>query len=150
MLNWTKSASLLLSQIFVVLFALLLAALDLGSFRIVRWFGNLRGLQESASTAMLTVLLLCSIFGWILLWAMWKLLGNLRHGRVFTQENVGLLHRVSWCCAAAAALCLVGCFFYLPFLVPVAAASFMALIVRVVRNILQTAVAMKEELDLTV
>ena len=150
MQDWAKSRSLLLSQAFVLFFALLLAALDLGSFRIVRWFGRLRGLPEQNCAGILAILLLCSVFGWILLWAMWKLLRKLRQGQVFTQENVGLLHRVSWCCAVAAGLCAAGCFFYLPFLVAVAAAAFMSLIVRTVRNAFQTAVRMKDELDLTV
>ena len=66
------------------------------------------------------------------------------------DENIRLLQRVSLCCAAAAGICVFGCFFYLPFLVAVAAAAFMALIVRIVRNVFQKAMEMKSELDLTV
>ncbi len=150
MQDWLKSKSLLFSQIFVVLFALLLAVLDLGGFQIVRWFSGLRNLTELQTDAFLAALYLCSLFGWILLWAMWRLLRCLRSGRVFTEENVGLLHQVSWCCAAAAVICVAGSFFYLPFLIAAAAAGFMALIVRIVRNVFQKALEMKNELDLMI
>ena len=150
MQDWLKSKSILFSQICVVLFALLLAVLDLGCWRIVNWFVALRGMDRQAVWGILAVLLLCSVFGWVLLWALWRLLGNLRQARVFTEENIALLQRVSLCCAAAALICVAGCFFYLPFLIAVAAASFMALIVRIVRNVFQKALDMKNELDLMI
>ena len=150
MQSWLNSKSLLLSRIFTVLWALLLAALDLGGYPIVRWFGAQRGLSGQSCTGILVVLYACSVLGWVFLWSMWKLLGNLRKEQVFTAENVRLLNRLSWCCAGAAALCLAGCFFYLPFLFAVAAAGFMSLIVRLVRNVFQQAVQMKDELDLMI
>ncbi len=150
MQDWLKSKSILFSQICVVLFALLLAVLDLGCWRIVNWFVALRGMGGQAVWGILAVLLLCSVFGWVLLWALWRLLGNLRQARVFTEENIALLQRVSLCCAAAALICVGGCFFYLPFLIAVAAAGFMALIVRIVRNVFQKALDMKNELDLMI
>ena len=150
MQDWLKSKSILFSQICVVLFALLLAVLDLGCWRIVNWFVALRGMGGQAVWGILAVLLLCSVFGWVLLWALWRLLGNLRQARVFTEENIAQLQRVSLCCAAAALICVGGCFFYLPFLVAVAAAGFMSLIVRIVRNVFQKALDMKNELDLMI
>ena len=150
MQDWLKSKSLLFSQIFVVLFALLLLALDLGCVPIVRWFAALRHMNEVSRRGFLTVLLLCSVFGWILLFAMWRLLGNLRKALVFTEQNIRLLHTVSLCCAAACLLCIAGSFFYLPFLLAVAAAGFMALIVRIVQNVFQKALDMKHELDLMI
>ena len=150
MQNRIGSKSILLSQIGVLVFAALLAALDLGGWWIVRWFAALRMMSERASLGVWAVLLACSVLGWVLLWAMWKLLGNLKSGSISTEENVRLLQRISLCCTGAAVLCLLGCFFYLPFLFAVAAAAFMSLIVRIVRNVFQTALAMKAELDFTV
>lgn len=150
MQNWVESKSIPLSQFGVLLFAGLLAALDLGGWWIIHWFAAKRALSETAALGVLGVLLACSVLGWLLLWAMWKLLGNLKSGSIFTEENVRLLQRISLCCTGAAVLCLLGCFFYLPFLFAVAAAAFMSLIVRIVRNVFQTALAMKAELDFTV
>ena len=150
MQDWLKSKSLLFSQIFVILFALLLLVLDLGCVPIVRWFASLRGMGDTSRRGFLAVLLLCSVFGWVLLFAMWRLLGNLRRALVFTEQNIRLLHAVSFCCTAAALICIVGCIFYLPYLLAAAAAGFMALIVRIVGNVFQKALDMKDELDLTI
>ncbi len=150
MQDWPKNKSILYSRVGVVLFALALAALDVGGYPIVRWFGGQRHLPWQNSAGILGVLYACSVFGWILLWAMWKLLGNLHRGLVFTEDNLRLLRRISLCCAAAAVLCAAGCVFYLPLLIPVLAAGFMALIVSIVRSVFRTALEMKHELDLTV
>lgn len=150
MQNWIDSKSILFSKLGVLFFAVLLAVLDIGGWWIVQWFGNLRRLHWQRCIGILAVLYACSIFGWILLWAMWKLLGSLQRGQVFTEDNIRLLGRVSLCCGAAAVICAVGFLFYTPFLIPVAAAAFMALIVRIVRNVFRTALDMKTELDYTV
>ncbi len=150
MQDWLESKSILFSRAGVAVFALLLAGLDLGGPWILGWFSALRGMTERQTRGVLAAMYLCSVFGWLLLWAMWRLLGNLRQGRVFTEDNIRLLHRVSLCCAAAALICAAGCFFYLPLLFAVAAAGFMALIVRVVRNVFQKALDMKNELDLMI
>ena len=43
--NWTKDRSILLSQICTALFALLLAALDIGCYWAVSWFIHLRNMN---------------------------------------------------------------------------------------------------------
>lgn len=45
---------------------------------------------------------------------------------------------------------LVSCLYYLPFIAVAIAAGFMALLVRIVKNIFQQAIDMKAELDLTI
>ena len=47
-------------------------------------------------------------------------------------------------------VCLVSCLYYLPFIAVAIAAGFMALIVRIIKNIFQQAIDMKAELDLTI
>ena len=69
---------------------------------------------------------------------------------MFEEENVRILRAVSWCCAGAGLVCLGSTFWYLPFAAVAVAACFMALIVRIVKNVFQQALAMKSELDLTV
>ena len=103
MQDWLKSKSILFSKLGVLIFAGLLAVLDIGGWWIVQWFGALRRLHWQRCLGILIALYLCSVFGWILLWSMWKLLRNLGRGQVFTEENVRLLTRVSWCCAAVGA-----------------------------------------------
>lgn len=149
-MNWSTNKSLLLSRICVAIFALLLAALDIGAHWAVGWYIGLRGMAGQQGAGMTATIYLCSVFGWLLLWQMWRLLGNIRRGEVFIPGNVRCLRLVSWCCVAAGAICLVSTLFYIPFAAITIAAGFMALIVRIVKNVFEQAIRMKDELDYTI
>ena len=74
-----------------------------------------------------------------------------RAGTVFSALRGLAVRRISWCCAGAAVLCLAAVFIcYRPFAVLAAAAGFMALLVRVLKNAFAQAVRMKNELDYTI
>ena len=149
-MNWSKDRSIALSRACVVLFMLLLAALDIGCYWAVRWFIGLRSMPWQSGVLMMVTIYLCSGFGWVLLVRLWQLLKNIRMQLVFEPQNVRLLRQVSWCCVGAGTVCLASCLYYLPFIAAAVAAGFMALIVRIVKNIFQQAIAMKSELDLTI
>ena len=148
-MNWTKDKSILLSMICTVLCAACLLALDVGAFRLIPWYCSFRAMPEKSAKIMVT-LYSASVFGWICLAALWKLLHNIRSGEVFTDTNVKLLRILSWTMAGAAVIFLVSGFVYEPFFFLSAAAAFMMLILRVVKNVFQQAVGMKSELDLTI
>lgn len=149
-MNWTCNKSVRLSQLCVVVFAVLLLALDGGCYWAVGAFIRLRNMHWQIGILMMLTIYLCSIFGWLLLVRLWRLLRNIQRGLVFEEENVSLLRAVSWCCVGACVICLASTLYYLPFLVVSIAAGFMALIVRIVKNVFQQAIAMKTELDFTV
>ena len=149
-MNWSTNKSILLSRICVAIFALLLAALDFGAYWLVNGYIQLRGMAGQQGAGMTATIYLCSVFGWLLLWQMWRLLGNIRRGEVFIPGNVRCLRLVSWCCVGAGAVCLASSFFYLPFAAVAIAAGFMALIVRIVKNVFEQAIRMKDELDYTI
>ena len=128
-MNWSKNSSIELSRICVVLFMILLAALDIGCYWAVQWFVEIRLMYWQYGVLMMVTIYLCSCFG---------------------SKNVRLLRQVSWCCVGAGAVCLVSCLYYLPFIAVAIAAGFMALIVRIIKNIFQQAIDMKAELDLTI
>lgn len=151
----TNEQSIRLSQGCVLIFAVLLAALDAGCYWVVDWYIGTRpvmlgfGLREGI--LMMATIYLGSIPAWGLLFNLHRLLGALAAGQVFVPANVARLRRVSWCCAAASLLCLAsGLGYYLPWLLVAAAAGFMALVVRIVKNCFAQAVAMKDELDFTI
>ena len=149
-LNWSRDKSITLSQLCLLGFALLLLALDLGAYWLSAWFTGLRQMAAPLNLALMVTVYLCSVFAWPLLWSMWRLLGNLRRELVFVPENVRRLRAVSWCCVGAALLCMLSASYYPSFLLIAVAAGFMCLIVRVVKNVFQQAIAMKSELDLTI
>ncbi len=149
-MNWTRDKSILLSKICVILFAVLLAVLDAGCYWVVGLFGWLRRMTVQTEIGLMVTVYLCSVFGWLLLYRLWSLLGNLQKSEVFIEENVTYLRSVSWYCIWVALICLVSCVCYVSFVFVAIAAAFMALIVRIVKNVFQQAISMKSELDLTV
>lgn len=149
-MNWNKDKSIALSRICTAVFAVLLLALDIGCYWIVKWFSDIRPVPWQYSALRMAAVYLCSVFAWLLLVHLWKLLGNISREEVFTEGNVRHLRAVSWCCLGAACICLVCSPVCLPFLFIAGAAGFMALIVRIVKNVFQQAIAMKSELDLTI
>ena len=150
-MNWNKDKSITLSQCCVIFFGAALLALDIFSPKIAGWYGTeLSAIGLKSGTVLLAVIYSGSVFAWICLWKLWELLASIKRGDVFTAENVKRMRRVSWCCVWAAAICLAGGFLSPSFILFGAAAAFMALIVRIVKNIFEQAVSMKSELDLTV
>jgi len=142
--------SVALSRVCVAFFALCLLALDIGAYWIARWFVLHRFRQFQYGFFLMIDVYTGSIPGWICLFQLRKLLANIGRGAVFTPANVRCLQLVSRCCFAVAVICLVSAVYYPSFVVAAAAAGFTALIVRVVKNILQQAAVMKDELDLTI
>ncbi len=149
---WSERRSIQLSRGLVIFFGALLVALDIGGW----WFAQFICANVVRHTGMryvlslLICLYLCSVPAYILLVSLYKLLNNMEKDHVFVQENVVLLRRVSWCCVAAALVCLLFISTWLSLVVISLAAAFMALIVRVIKNVFVRAINMKAELDYTI
>lgn len=90
------------------------------------------------------------VFSAVILTALLSLLNNIKSGEIFTGKNVRYLRTVSLCCFAIAVITLVGGFFYMPFLFVTFAGAFVGLMLRVLKNVMQTASEMREENDLTI
>lgn len=166
-MHWTVKNSITLSQVCVGVFAALLLALDIFAYPLITQLcNNVHYIGTSGweklwmvtnwqmAAALLAAVYVGSVFAWIALYKLFRLLRQIKQGRVFVEENVKLLRAISWCCFGAAAATLVGgaaaVKLILPLLVLAAAAAFMGLIVRVVKNVFQQAISMKSELDLTI
>ena len=146
----TKDMSIRLSLICVYIFSLILLAADIFAYRWIGWYVAWRAMRPESVSRMMVTLYSASVFGWVCLWALWKLLRNIKGEIVFAPDNVRLLRMISWCCAFAAAIFLASGAYYSPFILVAVAAAFMMLIVRVVKNVFQQAIEMKSELDLTI
>ena len=150
-MNWSKERSVTLSRCCLIVFALCLLALDVGARWFSMWFCvTMRGMPRQLAVLMTFSIYSGSVFAWLCLYRLWGLLANIRRGDVFIKANVVHMRAISWCCAAAAAICVLSAAYYLPFAFVAVAAGFMALIVRIVKNAFEQAIAMKDELDLTV
>ena len=84
------------------------------------------------------------------LWNMEKLMKNILAQQIFIRENVRRVRRVQVCCGIVAAVCVVDVVFALPMLLFGAIMGFLCLVVSVVASVLDAAVALQEENDLTI
>lgn len=86
----------------------------------------------------------------VLVTALDRLLSNIRHDKVFIPANVKILRLISYCCFAVSVI-----FIYFSFIRPFAwlvviAAAFFGLILRVIKNVFEQAIVIKEENDFTI
>lgn len=92
----------------------------------------------------------CAVAIFIALWNLEKVMQNILKQQVFTRDNVRRIRRVQWCCGIVALICVIAAFFALPMLVLVAITGFLFLVVGTVASVLDAAVALQEENDLTI
>lgn len=151
-MNWNQSKSVVLSKVFVILFALLLIVMDVCAYWVVEYYLSVSNVLGSLQDGvmLMAVIYSCSIPAWITLWSLWRILERIWKGEVYVDGNVRDMRRTSWCCITVGMVCFVTGFFYATLFVVAAAAGFMGLIVRIVKNMLEQAVSMKDELDFTI
>ncbi len=79
-----------------------------------------------------------------------RLLLRVRAGEVFTAKSVALIRGVSWCAIAISLLFLLATPYFLIALALAFTAALLGLCLRVVKNVIEEATAIKAENDLTV
>ena len=78
------------------------------------------------------------------------LLLRVHRGKVFTGRSISLIRAISWCCFFVAIIFgVIGFYFHIAWCIALAAA-FLGLCVRVTKNVIEEATAIKSENDLTV
>ncbi len=154
---WNGRKSLMLSVVVCFLFVgILTAGLFFGPWAITMWFTVFRGWSTDgeALSKMLTLFKACfypcAAFAYVTLYSLIRMLFNIRKGDLFIISNVRYLRRISWCCFAVALITLVGGWFYIPFSLVAVVAAFVGLMLRVVKNVMQSAVEIRVENELTI
>ena len=147
-----KRFSLLFSQACLIVFALLLLFLDATGYRIVQWFLNVSHGHGGTRDCILfmSTIYSCSVCAWLAVVQLWLLLRLVAKGDAFSSGSVRCLHITSWCCFAVALITLASALYYLPMGLLALCAGFMGAIVRIVSNAFESALSMREELNLVV
>jgi hypothetical protein len=154
---WNRKRSVTLSLVvcFVVC-AVLTAGLFVGPWAVKMWFHIYRGWSENGE-AMERMLVLfkvcfypCACLGFVTLYSLIRLLLNIKKDAIFIPPNVKYLRRISWCCIVVSLITLAAGILYIPYLFVSVAAGFMGLMLRVVKNVMENAVQLKEENELTI
>lgn len=144
-----ESKSLTLSIIFTTVFALAMASLTVSIPWLVPFLCKI--MEHEGIEAFMTVIACLSLpAGWGAVVLLYKILFNVKKKRVFVPENVKYLNILSWLCIYVGIVCAVAMFKYLGFLFVGISAFFIGLIVRIVRNIIEEAITIKEENDMTI
>lgn len=151
---WTSNKSINLSLVLcvILILAIILAGI-LAPFYLEEFFGFFNGNMQENSTksiAFMSCFYPSAILGIVALFSLMKMLNRIKREDPFCRSNVKSLRVISLCFFVVALITFVGCFFYKPFMFIAAAAGFLGLILRVVKNVIQTAVELREENDLTV
>lgn len=89
-------------------------------------------------------------FAATILYCLIRLLLNIKKNSIFILENAKYLKVVSWCCFLIAIITLVGGIFYMPLLSIAAAGCFTGVLLRVLKNVMEKAIELKEENELTI
>ncbi len=92
----------------------------------------------------------CAAFSGVIIYSLLKLLFNIKADKIFISTNVTCLRVVSWCCIVIAVITLIGAFSYMPFGFVALAGGFVSMMLRVLKNVMQSAVELREENDLTI
>ena len=99
---------------------------------------------------MIITLYLAAAVALVIVTALDRLLSNIRHDKGFIPANVKILRLISYCCFAVSVI-FIYCSFIRPFAwLVVIAAAFFGLILRVIKNVFEQAIVIKEENDFTI
>ena len=145
-MNWTMDKSLKLSRLCVAVFSALLAALCISG----PWFWKAVLYRESIAWLYLAVTYSSAVPAALVLFCLHRLLKNISAEDVFCEENVRHLRTMSWCSIAAGLVYFAAGWFDWYLFVFAAAAAFVGLMLRVVKNVFAQAVAIKNENDYTI
>lgn len=156
---WNKEKSVLLTQAIVRICYVLLGAAVIALPVLFFYFGKSEAFFSEFGKAVIFPFYAVVPAGYIALICIDKLLINIRNEKIFDNKNVKLLRIISWSCFYAA---LVGVISYaviaviynprlfVSFIILAAGEAFMGLIVRVVKNVFEAAIKLKDENDLTI
>lgn len=148
---WNKKRSILLSRLCVFIFTALVLTGMAAGYYIVEWFIALNAPEMGGTNALL--MLTCysgGLFILIILFNLNTILKNIWQDKVFIKQNTDAIRIASWSCIAIGIICLISVIYYFPFLIVSMASAFMGLILRIIKNIIEKAIEMKEENEYTI
>lgn len=117
---------------------------------LLNWYCTLRNISLVPKTMIAAAFYVSVVPISLALWQFDNLLRNLLRGKVFLKENVRRIRIIQWCCFAVSLICLPAALFYYPLIFLVVIMGFLSLVVAVVCRVMDEAVAIREENDLTI
>lgn len=147
---WNPKKSVLLSAIFTRIVIALVVCFLFTSPTIVSNYVDYTMKNPEIIKSLLLTIYACSIPGLVALICLDRLLHNIKKEDIFIEKNVKLLRYISWCSFAVSVILVISGFYYILFLMIAVAAAFIGLILRVVKNVIEQAMIIKNENDFTI
>ena len=130
--------------------ALAVLTMLIGLQPLIDWYCTFRVLTEQEQTGISIAFYACAAVIFYALWNMEWLLKAILRGDVFVPMNVRRIRRVQWCCGLVSLICIPASFAYVPLAFIAAIMAFLFLAVSVVACVMDSAVSLREENDLTI
>ncbi|HML38499.1 MAG TPA: DUF2975 domain-containing protein [Bacillota bacterium] len=147
---WNPGKSVQASSICTKIVIVLVICAAFAAPFMVKGYAAYAGKNPNLIGPLLATIYAGTVPGLIALFSLDRLLANIKKKNVFIEKNVKYLRVISWCSFAVSAILFISGFYYLLFLVVAVAAAFFGLILRVVKNVIEQAVAIKNENDFTI
>lgn len=144
-----------LSSVTVALWANRFVALLLGVLvftlpLLLQWYCQFRELTALEQNAITIAFYCCAVVVMVALWSMDATLRTIRTGQVFVRVNVRRIRIIRWCCGIVGLICIPAACCYYPLIFMVIIMAFLFLVINVVCQVLDAAVSIREENDLTI
>lgn len=147
---WNPGKSVLASSICTKIVIVIVVCAAIAAPNLVNGYVAHAMKNPAIVTPLLATIYAGTVPGLIALFSLDRLLVNIKAKDVFINKNVKHLRVISWCSFAVSAILFISGFYYLLFVLVAIAAAFFGLILRVVKNVIEQAVAIKNENDFTI
>lgn len=147
---WSPLRSVVLSSVCTKVMIVLVIIFDFAASTMVKSYVEYTAKNPEIIHSLLITIYSCSIPGLVSLICLDRLLANIKKDKIFIERNVKLLRIISWCSFAVSVILLLSGFYYILFLMIAVAAAFFGLILRVVKNVIEQAMIIKNENDFTI
>lgn len=147
---WNPDKSVILSSIVTKVAFVLVIAAALAMPKLISTYVEYTGKNTEIVISLLLTIYACAVPGLFSLFCLDRLLANIRREEVFTENNVKLLRALSWCSFIVSVILFVSGFYYILFVIMAVCAAFLGLILRVIKNVFEQAMVIKQENDYTI
>ncbi|ADY56279.1 hypothetical protein Sgly_1984 [Syntrophobotulus glycolicus DSM 8271] len=147
---WNPNKSVILSSICTKAAIVLVILTAFAMPHLVPTYVNFAGKDPEIIRPLLLTVYACALPGLLSLICLNRLLANIRQGEVFAEKNVRLLRVLSWCSFIVSAILFISGFYYILFVMIAICAAFLGLILRVIKNVFEQAIVIKQENDFTI
>ena len=147
---WNRTKSVILSSICTKVAVVLVIIAVFAMPYLIPIYVTFTGKNPDIIQSLLVTVYAAALPGLVSLICLDRLLLNLRREEVFAEKNVKLLRVLSWCSFVFSAIMFISGFYYILFVIIAVCAAFLGLILRVIKNVFERAITIKQENEFTI